>query len=152
MLRYSSLIIAATLLILTLPAPLTAQDDGMPEAAVEGTVVAFFDALEASDYDSLRAVVTADFELVEDTAIMSTDEFVSFAKSFREGGTTLTWKLGDFNTEIRRSVAWTRYRNRGRMTSPDGAVTRLEWLESAVLVKVDGQWKIDRLHSTPIAD
>lgn len=53
---------------------------------------------------------------------------------------------------MRRSVAWTRYRNRGRMTSPDGEVTRLEWLESAVLVKVDGQWEIDRLHSTPIAD
>lgn len=117
------------------PGPVTGQD----ERAAEETVIGFFDALEASDYDALREVVTDDFELVEDTMLMSTEEFVSFAKSFMEDGTTLTWELGEFKIEVRGPVAWTRYRNRGRMTTPEGENSPLEWLESAVLVKIDGQ-------------
>lgn len=117
--------------------------------AVEETVHAFFDAIYGYHYDSLRSVTTSDFELVEDTLVMSTSDFVEFSRSFKEKGVTFSNELSDFNTEVRGSVGWTRWRNEAVMTMGDQQ-SNLRFLESAVLVQRDGRWKIDRLQSTPL--
>lgn len=119
------------------------------EQAVEETVVAFFDAITAYDYDGLRRVVTDDFELVEDTLVLDLAGFVDFIEPFEDRGATITYELSEFNTEVRGPVAWTRYRNDGLLRTGEEELD-LEWLESAVLLKRDGTWRIDRLHSTPV--
>lgn len=116
---------------------------------MEETVHAFFDAIYGYDYDSLRSVTTSDFELVEDTLVMSTSDFVEFSKPYREKGITFSYELSDFNTEIRGSVGWTRWRNDAVMNTGNREID-LRFLESAVLVQRDGRWMVDRLQSTPL--
>lgn len=50
------------------------RDPAADEAAAEEVVGDFFRAMEGWDYQRLRATVTSDFELVEDTVIMTMDE------------------------------------------------------------------------------
>lgn len=138
---------------------LTACGSGAPDSsssasaaereAVEETVHAFFDAIYGYHYDSLRSVTTSDFELVEDTVVMSTADFVEFSRSLKKKGVTFSYELSDFNTEVRGPIGWTRWRNEAVMTMGDQE-RNLRFLESAVLVQRDGRWKIDRLQSTPL--
>lgn len=144
---------ALSLVVLTACGSSTPDQSGSPPAsgkeAVEEAVHAFFDAIYNYRYDSLRAVTTSDFELVEDTVVMSTSDFVEFSRSFKEKGVTFGYELSDFNTEVQGPVAWTRWRNDAVMTMGDQK-RNLRFLEGAVLVQRDGRWKIDRLQSTPL--
>lgn len=120
-------------------------------AAAEAVVGDFFRAMESWDYDALRATVTDDFELVEDTVIMNMDEFVAFIQPFEAQGSEMRWTLSDYNTEVAGDVAWTRYINRA-VLHVGGEESRFHWIESAVLNRQpDGGWKIDRLQSTPVS-
>lgn len=122
--------------------------DGAAEE-VEATVVAFFDAISGYDYDALRRHVTSDFELVEDTLVLDLQGFIDFIEPYEERGATITYQLSDFNTEVRGTVGWTRYRNEGLLRTGEDEI-RLEWLESAVLLQVGSEWRIDRLQSSPV--
>lgn len=119
------------------------------EEAVEATVVAFFDAISAYDYDALRRRVTSDFELVEDTLVLDLQGFVDFIEPYEDRGATITYDLSDFNTEVRGTVGWTRYRNEAVLRSGEDEIP-LERLESAVLLQVGSEWRIDRLQSSPV--
>lgn len=119
------------------------------EEEVEATVVAFFDAISGYDYDALRDHVTSDFELVEDTLVLDLQGFIDFIQPYEDRGATITYQLSDFNTEVRGTVGWTRYRNEGVLRSGEDEI-RLEWLESAVLLRVGSEWRIDRLQSSPV--
>lgn len=119
------------------------------EEEVEATVVAFFDAISGYDYDALRDHVTSDFELVEDTLVLDLQGFIEFIEPYEDRGATITYQLSDFNTEVRGTVGWTRYRNEGVLRSGEDEI-RLEWLESAVLLRVGSEWRIDRLQSSPV--
>lgn len=124
-----------------------AQDDA--EEAVEATVVAFFDAISGYDYDALRGHVTSDFELVEDTLVLDLQGFIDFIEPYETRGATISYELSDFNTEVRGTVGWTRYRNEALLRSGEDEIP-LEWLESAVLLRVGSGWRIDRLQSSPV--
>lgn len=119
------------------------------EEGVEATVVAFFDAISGYDYDALRDRVTSDFELVEDTLVLDLQGFIDFIEPYEDRGATITYELSDFNTEVRGTVGWTRYRNEAVLRSGEDEIP-LEWLESAVLLQVGSEWRIDRLQSSPV--
>lgn len=126
-------------------------DPAADEAAAEKVVGDFFRAMESWDHQALRATVTPDFELVEDTVIMSMDEFVSYIEPFEAQGGQMRWTLTDFNTESDGDVAWTRYINRAVLNMA-GEESRFHWIETAILIRQpDGSWRIDRLQSTPVS-
>lgn len=134
------------------PAPdRQAVDPAAQRDAAEEAVTTFFDAIEATDFTALESTVTSDFELVEDTLILDTSGFIELLRPFAEAGASLTYELSDFNTELRGPVAWTRYWNRAVLVR-GGDTTNLEWLESAVLLRGEEGWKIDRLQSTPVVE
>jgi len=126
-------------------------DPAVDQAAAERVVGDFFRAMEGWDYQALRATVTPDFELVEDTVIMNMDEFASFIEPFEAQGGVMRWTLTDFNTESAGDVVWTRYVNRAVLNMA-GQESRFHWIETAILTRQpDGSWKIDRLQSTPVS-
>lgn len=132
------------------------EEDGGPaaapggeEEAVEATVVDFFEAITGYDYETLRRLVTSDFELVEDTLVLDVQGFIDFIEPYENRGATITYRFSDFNTEVRGPVGWTSYRNEGLLAVGEDEIP-LEWLESAVLLKVDDRWRIDRLQSSPV--
>lgn len=122
---------------------------GGEASAAEATVRSFFDALEDLDFEALEGTVTSGFELVEDTLILDMQGFIGFVRPLADGGMRFRYRLTDFNTEVRGSVAWTRYRNEGVMTV-EGQERRFDWIESAVLERNDQGWRIDRLQSAPV--
>lgn len=126
-------------------------DPAADAAAAEEIVGDFFRAMEGWDYQALRTTVTSDFELVEDTLILSMDEFVSYIEPFEAQGGEMRWTLTDFNTEVDGDVAWTRYNNRAVLNMA-GQESRFHWIETAILTRqADSTWKIDRLQSTPVS-
>ena len=127
------------------------RDPAVDEAAAEEVVGDFFRAMESWDDQALRMTVTQDFELVEDTVIMSMDDFVSFIEPFKVQEAQMRWTLTDFNTESHGDVVWTRYINRAVLNMA-GQESRFHWIETAILTRQpDGAWKIDRLQSTPVS-
>lgn len=50
-------------------------------------------------------------------------------------------------TKISGKIAWTTYYNQADVTR-NGTAYVVKWLETAILTKEDGQWKIKTLHST----
>lgn len=128
--------------------PAAAPASGAEAAAVEHVITEqFFGAIRKFDYMALRESVTADFELVEDTLRLSTDEFIAFLRPYE--GSSLTYRFSDFNTEVRGPVAWTTYRNEAVLQMPQRRIDFL-WLETAVLERENGRWRITRLQSTPV--
>jgi hypothetical protein len=119
------------------------------EAAAEQAVVEFFDALGKLDHETAQSAVTSEFELVQDTVALDWDALVEYARPLEDAGATVSYEFSDFNTTVRGSVAWTRYRSRS-VFEMNGQATRSEWLESAVLERIGDRWRIDRFHSTPI--
>ncbi|HUG40693.1 MAG TPA: nuclear transport factor 2 family protein [Longimicrobiales bacterium] len=147
--RLAALALALPLAACAAEAPV--DGDPADAAAAEAVVGDFFRAMESWDYDALRGTVTPDFELVEDTVIMSMDDFVAFIEPFEAQGAQMRWTLTDHNTEADGDVAWTRYINRA-VLEMGGEESRFHWIESAVLQRQpDGAWKIDRLQSTPVS-
>lgn len=126
-------------------------DPAADHAAAEAVVGDFFRAMESWDHEALRATATADFELVEDTLIMTMDDFVSMIEPYAAQEAVMRWTLTDFNTESDGHVVWTRYQNRAVLDMA-GEESRFHWIESAVVLRQpDGGWKIDRLQSTPVS-
>ena len=127
------------------------RDPAGDEAAAEEVVRDFFRAMERWDDQALRTTVTPDFELVEDTVIMSMDDFVSVIEPFKAQEAQMRWTLTNFNTESDGNVVWTRYINRAVLNMAEQE-SRFHWIETAILTRQpDGAWKIDRLQSTPVS-
>jgi hypothetical protein len=115
--------------------------------AVEAAVTdSLFGAISRFDFAALRRAVTPDFELVEDTLRLTIDGFVGLIRPF-EGKATVSYRFAQFNTRVLGNTAWTSYRNHGDFML-EGRALQYEWIETAVLLRANGAWRIDRLQST----
>jgi hypothetical protein len=128
--------------------PTTSRTAEADEAAVHSVITdQFFGSISAFDYDALRRSVTPGFELVEDTLRLTMDGFIELLGPYEVW--SLAYQLSDFNTRVSGPVAWTTYRNEGVARRPEQRVDFL-WYETAVLEQVAREWRISRLHSTPV--
>jgi hypothetical protein len=115
--------------------------------AIQATVVGFFNGLSLIDADSLRHYSTADFELLEDGEVWNMDTLIKRIMP-RKGSNVKRFNSFTFiTTSIDKNRAWVSYHNTADFTLADKQ-RQLKWLESAVLVKSKGRWRIQLLHST----
>lgn len=117
---------------------------------VESAMRNFSEHIAAFDYDGIRDAVTPDVEMIEDTLRLDRDGFVEYIREM-DGQASLAFELEEFITEFAGQLAYTSYRLKAVVTV-DEQNTPAEWLESAVFRWTDGEWKIDRLQSTPVHD
>ncbi|MEO1526775.1 MAG: nuclear transport factor 2 family protein [Planctomycetota bacterium] len=105
-----------------------------------------FAGMSKYDGDAMRAVATEDFQLLEDGEDWTMQKLVD---AVQPKGNPYTRR--NFFKQIRArqkgEVAWLSYWNKAEITR-DGGKRTVAWLESAVMVREDGQWKIQLLHST----
>jgi len=143
--------IAACALTLTFAVPAGAEapdcpDPAVARAQVEHTIHAFFDALRLQDKAPLRGLVTQTFYAFDVGKRFPGTTLGDIVSDALDVGIEINWNLGPMDTEIRCDVAWSQWENTGSVGSPpDPAPVR--WLESAVLIYVDGRWKLDFFHS-----
>ena len=109
---------------------------------IRAAVVAFLDYAHTFDYEALRAAATADFEILIFGRRMDMDAFQTLLRGMeaeREGRPLGSYELVDVNTEIIGNVAYTSW------ASPN-------WLESAVFIRSDDRWLMDRAASIRVAE
>jgi ketosteroid isomerase-like protein len=114
---------------------------------VEKVIYDFFDAIFAFNYEGIRDLCTDDFILFESGQVMNVDGFLNFLTPFE--GSTTTYEFEDIKTSVEGSVAWMSLRNKAVMTMGE-EVINFDWLESAVLKKQEGLWKLAFYHSTTV--
>ena len=119
------------------------------EQAVEHTLRQMYGALTNEDAAQFRAVTTSDFYAFDGGEKMTGDELVALIKSLHAAGKTFVWTVTEPKVRIENAVVWITYLNRGSVQDAAGKKD-VSWLESAVLQKEGGTWRIQFFHSTRV--
>jgi hypothetical protein len=129
---------------------LNAQSISKEQATIHQTVESMFATLSSDDTAALKTFVTSNVRFYEygqvwpiDTLIQDVIQIKSI-KDFKR-----TNRFDFVSTTIHKQTAWVTYYLESIITA-DGKLDTLNWLETVVLVKQKGKWKIDVLHSTRI--
>lgn len=119
------------------------------ESDIRATLDGWYTAMAAHDITAVGAALTDTFllvehdELVNGTALL---EMLSGADDYH-----LDASLSDFHVSVDGDIAWSTHRNHERYTPADGPPQEIDFLETVVLVRRDGQWLIDRYHATRLS-
>jgi ketosteroid isomerase-like protein len=147
------LIAAATLLISTIAAAAADHPgpSGPDQTRVTEAVRSFFAAAAADDVDKLHAVTTRDFYAFDGGGRFTGDALMDLIKAAHAAGKIYVWTVNEPEVHISGDVAWITYVNHGSIK--DASRTKqVTWLESAVLEKEQGIWRIHFFHSTRAAE
>ena len=124
-----------------------------PEAKgeIERTVHAFFDALRKEDKVAFQRLTTKSFYSFDVGKRYAGTELVDVVRDAHARGVQLNWSIGPLDTKLRCDVAWSAWENVGSAGIPPD-LRPVRWLESAILVRQAGSWKIDFFHSQRSAE
>jgi ketosteroid isomerase-like protein len=114
---------------------------------VEEALRNFYDAASTHNFQGIRDLCTDDFIIFESGQVMNVEDFISFLTTFE--GASMTYNLEDIKINVEDSVAWLTLRSKAEVTMGEQEMN-YEWLESAVLKKQEGIWKIAFYHSTTV--
>ena len=124
----------------------TALED--KEKVVE-TMRQFFASTSAADATAMQRVLASDFYAFDMGKRVDTAALVQFAKAAIDAGKHYSWTVNEPDVHLTCKGAWIAYTNRGVVQEPSGTTNRV-WLESAVLVKEAGTWKVEFFQSTRV--
>lgn len=151
MTKYRALFGIAVLLTFAIGA--VAVEQAGPAAAAQAEVVevvrSMFTALAAEDIPKLREIIAPDFYAFEAGGRVTGDALIDLMKKAHAAGKIYTWTVNEPQVRIGGDMAWVTYVNRGSIK--DATETKnVSWLESMVLRKDQGRWRIQFLHSTRV--
>jgi ketosteroid isomerase-like protein len=127
-----------------------AQSKPSAEAApVQQAIRGVFDGFSALSLEEIMRHCTPDVTILEDGVVWNADSMATNLKRLKGADFKRVNSFNFLQTEVRGNTAWTSYFNQADV-QVNGKAYQLRWLESAVLVKEGGQWKIKILHSTVI--
>lgn len=133
------LLTTLALSVLLLPARALAQ------SAPFESVVAFFAALSVADHPGIRNSVTDDILILEQGEVWNLEKLLSLVKPkplVRRNFFSIV------SEDVRGDTALINYWNKAVEISATGEERTRAWLESVVVVKAGGAWKIQQMHST----
>jgi hypothetical protein len=136
-------------LALCIMGPVQAASSTADEQAVVQALRLMYVALSNHDTAQLRAVTTTDFYTFDGGEEFSGDGFVALIKRLNAEGKTFVWTVMEPKVRIEGKIAWITYLNRGSVQDAAGR-RDVSWLESAVLLKDSGTWRIQFFHSTRV--
>jgi hypothetical protein len=122
--------------------------DKKTEGLVQQPVVKLFDGVSKLDDAFMRSQVTDDFILIEDMKVWTIDSLINVLKPQKQADYKRVNSFVFKKTEYKGDMAWVYYENTADITSNGKPSRTVHWLESAVLVKQQGEWKIKLMHST----
>ena len=106
-------------------------------------------AATTDDLTQFRAVTSPDFYTFDGGKRMTGDELMEFVKNAHAAGKIYVWQVTEPQIHVDGSTAWITYVNRGSLQDSAGKKDQ-SWLESAVLRKDNGTWRIHFFHSTRV--
>jgi hypothetical protein len=116
---------------------------------IEATIVAFFNGLSLINSDTLKYYSTSDFQLLEDGEVWNLDTLISKIMPLKNSNLQRTNQFEFIKIEQNKNNAWVSYNNSAEFRLGEKQQI-IKWLESAVLIKNKGRWKIQMLHSTKL--
>jgi len=129
----------------------TAADQSSPSGADQAQVTeairSFFAAATADDLDKLHAVTAPDFYAFDAGGRFTRDALMGMIKAAHAAGKVYVWTVNEPEVHISGDISWITYVNRGSIKDTSGTKD-VTWLESAVLQKEQGIWRIHFFHST----
>ena len=136
--------------LLVLPVSVSLAQQSQPETkAVQRVIGNLFDGLSTLDTAKVRQACNANVKILETGKIWTVDSLTTRVLARKALGGNFK-RINEFEfleTKVSGNVAWVSYFNQTIITFNEQ--TRIvNWLESAVLEKKRGQWKIALLHST----
>jgi len=131
---------------------LTEVKSAMPTPAIDQEQVVdamrtMYSAATKDDLTLFRSVAAPGFYAYDLGKRFTGDELMALIKGRHEAGVVYVWRVTEPEVQIDGNTAWITYVNRGSITDVSGAKD-VTWLESAVLRKVGGTWRIQFFHST----
>ncbi|MBS1508098.1 MAG: nuclear transport factor 2 family protein [Bacteroidetes bacterium] len=136
------LFFCALLLVVSLVKAQTAE-----QSKVNQSLTKVFDALAALDLKGITDYTTKDFTVLESGVVWNLDTLSRKIDNLKGTSYARTNHLDFVKTEIQGNTAWAVYHNSADIVI-NGEEIHARWLESAVLIKESGIWKIKLLHST----
>lgn len=150
MTKYPTFFIAAAWLLTSTVGAGAAEQAG-PSAAdqtqVTEAIRSFFAAATADDLDKLHAVTTPDFYAFDAGGRFTRGALMDMIKAAHAAGKVYVWTVNEPEVHISGDMAWITYVNHGSIKDASGTKD-VTWLESAVLQKEKGAWRIHFFHST----
>ena len=131
--------------------PLAASGMPAPEADVaeiRTTIATLYDALKRDDVATFRSVVAPGFYSFDGGARFAGDELMQLIIGRHADGWVFEWNLGEPEIAVHGDMAWATWLNQGFVQDPRGKRDAVAWLESAVLCKDAGRWRILFFHSS----
>jgi ketosteroid isomerase-like protein len=120
------------------------------EVAIVKTLEQMFSAAQRDDLDRFHAVTAKDFYAYDNGERFDGDALIELIKQYHAKGYQFIWSVTEPQVHVNCDIAWVTYVNKGSIRQPDGTMTSMKWLESAVM-KWDGNaWKVRFMHSTRV--
>ncbi len=116
---------------------------------VQQVINRFFDALSVANIPQMKAEVLDGFILLENGEIWTIDTLANKISRPKPEGYLRLNSFDFIETKIEKNRAWVYYKNKAEITSKTRNTT-IKWLESAILRKEKGRWRMELMHSTPM--
>lgn len=127
--------------------PTVAASPATDQTQVTEAIRSMFAAATNDDLAKFRAVAASDFYAFDGGKRFTGDALMELIKAAHAAGKVYVWNVTEPQVHISGDVAWITYINRGSIQ--DASETKsMTWLESAVLQKEKGIWRIQFFHST----
>jgi hypothetical protein len=136
------------IILYTLIFPANAQEKlTEKKQLVQKTIIGMFQSLADRDLNTLKHYCTTDILILESGSIWNLDSLVqkvnqNIGADFKRINT-----LDFIETKISGKIAWSTYNNKAEITR-NGKTSVIKWLETAIVIKTNGSWKIKNIHST----
>ena len=120
------------------------------EMAIVKTLEQLLSALQRDDRDGFHAVTTKDFYAFNNGKRLDGDGLIEMGKELHAKGYQYIWSVTEPQAHVNCDSAWVTYVNKGSIRQPDGTMTSMTWLQSAVMRWEGNAWKVRFLHSTRV--
>jgi len=114
------------------------------------TIDAMFAAAQIDDLTKFRNLADPAFYAYDNGKRFDGDALLNLIRDYHAKGYVFVWTVNHPEVHIDCNTAWVTYVNRGSITDPSTRTTPMQWLESVILRKESGNWRILFLHSTRV--
>lgn len=140
----------AAISIFLVHAPVAVASDAANEIQVTRAMETLYIAATRDDLALFKTVTTPDFYSFDGGKRFNGEELMQLIKGQHAAGKIYVWTVTDPKVELYGRAALLTYTNRGSIQDADGTKKDVTWLESALLRKIGGDWKIHFFHSTRV--
>ncbi len=135
--------------IMSLSHPTFASEPVADEEKVIEVIRVMYVALTNDDLAQFRNIASPEFYAFDVGKRFTGEELMELVKNSHAAGKIYVWQVTEPQVHIDGRTAWITYVNRGSLQDATGKKD-LAWLESAVLRKENGVWRIQFFHSTRV--